>query len=146
MQNCPASQQLISILRPCSVTVVGQLNSLLWATKLPNQLAAHRCQPSSWVLGEAHTASQNLRILERKKRNSESADVPSFVPQMSSVQTGSRPCPSRAQKFSSWWQPHSIKTSAIEERDCLLVFTKKKKALSIMGPNPGQCQLDQSTF
>lgn len=83
MQNCPASQQLISILRPCSVTVLGQLNSLLWATKLPNQLAAHRCQPSSWVLGEAHTASQNLRMLERKKRNSESAEAPSFVPQMS---------------------------------------------------------------
>ena len=127
MQNCPASQQLISILRPCSVTVLGQLSSFLWATKLPNQSSAHRCQPSSWVLDEVHTASQNVRMLERKKRNSESADAPSFLPQTSSVQTGGRPCPSPAQKFSSWRQRHSIKTSVIEERDCLLVFTKKKK-------------------
>ena len=96
MQNCPASQQLISILRPCSVTVLGQLSSFLWATKLPNQSAAHRCQPSSWVLDEVHTASQNVRMLERNKRNSESADAPSFLPQTSSGQTGGRPCPSPA--------------------------------------------------
>lgn len=146
MQNCPASQQLISILRPCSVTVLGQLSSLLWATKLPNQLAAHRCQPSSWVLGEAHTASQNVRMLERKKRNSvswctqfPSPDIISANRQQALSQPSSEiqflMAASLYQDFSYWG-----------EGLFACVYKKKKKALSIMGPNPGQCQLDQSTF